>query len=224
VAFNLQPRPNGQLLLGSSRQYGETSREVDDRLLRRMVRRALDFVPELAEVGVIRAWTGFRAATDDHLPLVGPLPGRPRILLAAGHEGHGVTTSLGTARILADTLLGRKPPIPTDPYRPDRLAEARPDLVFVALSFPKGERLIARLRQQLGEVLPATWWIGVGAAFDFVSGAFTRAPRWMQHTGTEWIFRMLEDPKRLVQRYLVHDLPYAGLLFAGALRRRLVGP
>jgi N-acetylglucosaminyldiphosphoundecaprenol N-acetyl-beta-D-mannosaminyltransferase len=97
------------------------------------------------------------------------------------------------------------------------LAEAQPDLVFVALSFPKGERLIRQLR----DVLPRAWWIGVGAAFDFVAGAIERAPAWMQTTGTEWVFRMVQDPKRLVRRYLWHDLPYAGVLFTDAVRRRL---
>jgi N-acetylglucosaminyldiphosphoundecaprenol N-acetyl-beta-D-mannosaminyltransferase len=97
------------------------------------------------------------------------------------------------------------------------LAEAQPDLVFVALSFPKGERLIRQLR----DVLPRAWWIGVGAAFDFVAGAIERAPAWMQTTGTEWVFRMVQDPKRLVRRYLWHDLPYAGVLFGQAVRRRL---
>jgi N-acetylglucosaminyldiphosphoundecaprenol N-acetyl-beta-D-mannosaminyltransferase len=98
-----------------------------------------------------------------------------------------------------------------------KVAEAAPDIVFVALSFPKGERLIQRIR----DARPQAWWIGVGAAFDFVAGAIERAPGWMQHTGTEWIFRMTQDPKRLVRRYLWHDLPYAGLLFGKAVRRRL---
>lgn len=97
------------------------------------------------------------------------------------------------------------------------IAEARPDLVFVALSFPKGERLIADIR----DAAPHAWWIGVGAAFDFVAGAIDRAPPWMQSTGTEWVFRMMQDPKRLVRRYLWHDLPYVGVLFTDALRRRL---
>lgn len=97
------------------------------------------------------------------------------------------------------------------------VAEAAPDIVFVALSFPKGERLI----QQIRGARPQAWWIGVGAAFDFVAGAIERAPSWMQRTGTEWIFRMTQDPKRLVRRYLWHDLPYAGVLFGEAVRRRL---
>ena len=98
-----------------------------------------------------------------------------------------------------------------------KLAEAAPDIVFVALSFPKGERLIRQIR----DARPQAWWIGVGAAFDFVAGAIERAPEWMQRTGTEWIFRMTQDPKRLVRRYLWHDLPYAGVLFGQAVRRRL---
>jgi N-acetylglucosaminyldiphosphoundecaprenol N-acetyl-beta-D-mannosaminyltransferase len=98
-----------------------------------------------------------------------------------------------------------------------KVAEAAPDLVFVALSFPKGERLIRQIR----DACPKAWWIGVGAAFDFVAGAIERAPTWMQRTGTEWIFRMTQDPKRLVRRYLWHDLPYAGVLFGQAVRRRL---
>lgn len=100
------------------------------------------------------------------------------------------------------------------------LVEAtKPDIVFVALSFPKGEKLI----QQIRSAQPSAWWIGVGAAFDFVSGEIARAPEIMKRTGTEWVFRMMQDPKRLVRRYLWHDLPYVGVLFATSLRRRLMG-
>ena len=95
------------------------------------------------------------------------------------------------------------------------VAEAAPDIVFVALSFPKGERLIQRIRH----ARPNAWWIGVGGAFDFVSGDIRRAPELMKRTGTEWVFRMMQDPRRLVRRYLVHDLPYVGVLFASSLWR-----
>ncbi|MCA9712514.1 MAG: WecB/TagA/CpsF family glycosyltransferase [Myxococcales bacterium] len=99
----------------------------------------------------------------------------------------------------------------------ERIEQARPDIVFVALSFPKGERLI----QQIRHAAPSAWWIGVGAAFDFVSGDIKRAPEWMQDTGTEWLYRISQDPKRLARRYLVHDLPFAASLFGRSLRRRL---
>lgn len=96
---------------------------------------------------------------------------------------------------------------------------AAPDIVFVALSFPKGERLI----QDIRAARPQAWWIGVGAAFDFFSGKIARAPEIMKRTGTEWVFRMIQDPKRLVRRYLWHDLPYVGVLFANSLRRGIRG-
>lgn len=98
----------------------------------------------------------------------------------------------------------------------DKIRAAEPDIVFVALSFPKGERLIQRIRS----ARPQAWWIGVGAAFDFVSGDIKRAPEWMQDTGTEWMYRISQDPKRLARRYLVHDLPFAAALFGRSLRRR----
>jgi len=94
--------------------------------------------------------------------------------------------------------------------------ESRADLVFVALSFPKGERLIERLRPEL----PDAWWIGVGISFSFVSGDVRRAPVWMQKSGTEWLFRLSQEPGRLARRYLVEDLPFSGRLFASALRHR----
>lgn len=97
-----------------------------------------------------------------------------------------------------------------------RVAEAEPDIVFVALSFPKGERLI----QQIRAARPNAWWLGVGAAFDFVSGDIHRAPGWMQATGTEWMFRLVQSPKRLTSRYLLHDVPYVLLLLSGSLLRR----
>lgn len=121
VAFNLQPRPNGQLLLGSSRQYGVTDRAVEDSMVRRMVQRGLDFVPGLSRLTALRTWTGFRAATPDHLPLIGPLPDNPRLLLATGHEGLGITTSLATGHLIADHILDRSSPIDPAAYRPERL-------------------------------------------------------------------------------------------------------
>jgi D-hydroxyproline dehydrogenase subunit beta len=118
VAFNVQPRPTGQLLIGSSRQYGEVSPGIDAHILDRMLRRAFAFLPTLRDCNVIRTWTGFRASTPDKLPIIGRLRGH--LYVATGHEGLGVTTSLGTAKILAAQILGRTPPIPIEPYLPER--------------------------------------------------------------------------------------------------------
>lgn len=123
VAFNIQPRKTGQLLVGSSRQFDRESSRVDHHILSRMLARAQEFVPGIGSLSGIRTWTGFRAATPDKLPLIGPLPGHDNLFLATGHEGLGITTSLGTARLLVDQLLQRTPQIPAAPYLPGRVYE-----------------------------------------------------------------------------------------------------
>jgi glycine/D-amino acid oxidase-like deaminating enzyme len=120
VAFNIQPRCTGQLLIGSSRQYGVEDSRVDGGMLSRMLARAQEYMPGLARLSALRAWTGFRAATPDKLPLIGPCPGSDRLYLATGHEGLGITTSLATARLLLDQLLNRPSQIPIEPYLPAR--------------------------------------------------------------------------------------------------------
>ena len=77
-------------------------------------------LPDLAQMSTIRVWTGFRAATPDKLPLIGPWPADATLFLATGHEGLGITTSLASARILVDQMTGRKAAIPVEPYLPSR--------------------------------------------------------------------------------------------------------
>ena len=97
-----------------------------------------------------------------------------------------------------------------------RIVRAQPDLVFVGLGFPKQEKVITRLRAHL----PGAWFIGCGAAVNFVAGDVDRAPLWMQRTGLEWAHRLGVEPRRLAGRYLKHDAPYAVTLLAGAAVRR----
>jgi glycine/D-amino acid oxidase-like deaminating enzyme len=120
VAFNVQPRSTGQVLIGSSRQYDQTHSAIDEPILRRMLQRAIEYMPALAGLSVIRAWTGFRASTEDKLPIVGECPDRPGVYLATGHEGLGITTSLGTAQLLADLVMKRPPAIDAEAYSPSR--------------------------------------------------------------------------------------------------------
>jgi glycine/D-amino acid oxidase-like deaminating enzyme len=120
VAFNVQPRPTGQMLIGSSRQYGDESRGVDSTILAKMLARACEFMPELAGVSSLRTWTGFRAATPDKLPLIGRWPSHKKLYLAAGHEGLGITTSMATGKLLVDESLRRESAIPRGPYAPGR--------------------------------------------------------------------------------------------------------
>ena len=120
VAFNVQPRRTGQVLIGSSRQYGAENNEVDHQILARMVQRASHYMPTLAHTSAIRVWTGSRAATPDKLPLIGPWPEDSTLFLATGHEGLGITTSLATARLLVAQITGRTAEIPVEPYLPAR--------------------------------------------------------------------------------------------------------
>ena len=124
VAFNVQPRRTGQMLIGSSRQFDVEGKEVDVSILRRMLERPAQFLPGANRLSAIRGWTGFRAATPDKLPLIGPWLGRENLFLATGHEGLGITTSLGTAKLLVDQLLRRTSEIPIGPYLPSRVPES----------------------------------------------------------------------------------------------------
>jgi D-hydroxyproline dehydrogenase subunit beta len=124
VAFNVQPRQTGQILIGSSRQYGNESTAVDQPVLSSMLARATLYLPDLASLNVLRVWTGFRAATPDKLPLIGPFPGDATVWLATGHEGLGITTSLATAELLAADFTGAQSAFPSEPYLPARFATA----------------------------------------------------------------------------------------------------
>jgi glycine/D-amino acid oxidase-like deaminating enzyme len=120
VAFNLQPRPTGQILIGSSRQFDTTDPAVEPAMLQRMLRHAASFTPQLAQLNILRTWTGFRAATPDGLPLIGPCAARRGLWLATGHEGLGITTSLATAQLLAAQIQNETTRIPFAPYLPRR--------------------------------------------------------------------------------------------------------
>jgi glycine/D-amino acid oxidase-like deaminating enzyme len=123
VAFNVQPRSTGQLLIGSSRQYGDESSEVNPKIFADMLSRACEYMPGIAQLSGIRAWTGFRAATPDKLPLIGPTDDAT-IFLAAGFEGLGITNAPGAARLLADLMLRRVTEIDATPYLPERIAQS----------------------------------------------------------------------------------------------------
>jgi N-acetylglucosaminyldiphosphoundecaprenol N-acetyl-beta-D-mannosaminyltransferase len=96
----------------------------------------------------------------------------------------------------------------------ERITRAAPDLVLVALGAPKQEVFIFEQRERLGSAV----CIGVGASLDFVAGTRRRAPRWVSRIGLEWLYRLLQEPRRLARRYLLRDP-----LFAWILTRQLLG-
>ena len=123
----------------------------------------------------------------------------------------------GVASTLADKMLARFPSLKivgthTPPFRDltededravvEAINTASPDIVWVGLSTPKQERWMA---VHLGRI-EAPVMIGVGAAFDFLSGRKRQAPRWMQRAGLEWLFRLASEPRRLWPRYRRYPL------------------
>ena len=124
VAFNVQPRRTGQLLIGSSRELVGFDLHVNRELLGAMLRRATEFLPALRRVRALRSWVGFRPATADKLPLIGMWPGIDGVWVAAGHEGLGITMATGTADLIVAGILGTPPPIDAAPFRPDRAMPA----------------------------------------------------------------------------------------------------
>ena len=87
----------------------------------------------------------------------------------------------------------------------EELAAIEPDLVFVCLGSPKQDVWVSRWRGKL----PPAVYIGAGAAVDFVAGTKRRAPVLMQRLGLEWLFRLLQEPRRLAHRYLVRGPAFA---------------
>ena len=98
-----------------------------------------------------------------------------------------------------------------------QVVEATPDIVFVALGFPKQDLLIRSLRRSL----PRTSFLGVGISLSYATGDVARAPDWICNLGLEWAYRLAHEPTRqLARRYLVDGLPFGVRLTASAVRRR----
>ena len=173
-------------------------------------------------------------ATPDGMPMVwmGKLQGHHSIRRVYGPDlmlnlcEHSVPEGLshflyggvpGVAEELKEKLEGRFPGLKivgtcTPPFRPlddaelhdlqERVRVACPDFFWVGLSTPKQERFMA----QHVSILPeAKIFIGIGAAFDLLTGRIRQAPRWMQRVGLEWLFRLTQEPRRLAKRYLVNN-------------------
>jgi N-acetylglucosaminyldiphosphoundecaprenol N-acetyl-beta-D-mannosaminyltransferase len=96
----------------------------------------------------------------------------------------------------------------------NQILQAQPDILFVAFGCPKQEKWINMHFRSLG--VPVS--VGVGGTIDFLAGKLARAPRWMQRTGTEWIFRLAQEPRRLFSRYAT-DLSFFARGIAGQLWR-----
>ncbi|MSR52399.1 MAG: glycosyltransferase [Gemmataceae bacterium] len=103
----------------------------------------------------------------------------------------------------------------TDQRRGNRIRAAKPQILFVAFGQPKGEYWIARNLEALGVPM----CVPVGASLDFVAGRVKRLPKGRQRTGSEWLYRLAQEPRRLAKRYLDNVLFLVKALFAARFRR-----
>jgi N-acetylglucosaminyldiphosphoundecaprenol N-acetyl-beta-D-mannosaminyltransferase len=112
------------------------------------------------------------------------------------------------------------------PFRPlteaeeDEIARqinaARPDVLWVGIGVPKQEKWMARMRERLDVPVMC----GVGAAFDFLAGRISQAPEWMQSRGLEWSYRIAQEPRRLLPRYVLHNPRFLAAVTRQIVRER----
>lgn len=98
----------------------------------------------------------------------------------------------------------------------EKIASSGTDVLFVGMPTPVKERFIVEHAAPAG--VPAC--IGVGGSFDILAGDLVRAPRWVQRSGLEWLFRLAQEPRRLFARYAVTNSRFCALVVRTALRQR----
>jgi sarcosine oxidase subunit beta len=123
VALVFEPTASQNILIGSSRQFVGMDTGVDQQVIRLIARRAIRFFPALATVPLMRAYTGLRPWTPDHLPIVSAVDEVPGLFIASGHEGDGISLAAVTGKLVTEMVRGESPCIPVEPLRYDRFGE-----------------------------------------------------------------------------------------------------
>ena len=117
----LVPRADGRVLVGSTEEPEAGFEKANTpEGVHGLVDFARRLVPRLADAEVEKTWAGLRPGSPDGLPFIGPVPGHPNVLVAAGHFRAGVQLSIGTAEIVRDLVTGQPPGIPIEAFRLDR--------------------------------------------------------------------------------------------------------
>ena len=113
----------GTVLIGASRERVGFRPGMPLLVVRRLAAQAVRLFPVLADVALLRTYSGLRPYCPDHLPVLGPDPRAPGLFHACGHEGAGVGLATGTGRLLAQALTGEPADLDLTPFRPERFAE-----------------------------------------------------------------------------------------------------
>src|SRR5699024_1082060 len=120
VALVLEPTESQNFLLGSSRQYVGYNGQVDINVVKTLAKRAKRFLPKMGDFNMIRAYTGFRPWTADHLPIVSRVDEVPGFFIAAGHEGDGISLATVTGKLIEQLVRDEETIIPVKKLRYDR--------------------------------------------------------------------------------------------------------
>jgi N-acetylglucosaminyldiphosphoundecaprenol N-acetyl-beta-D-mannosaminyltransferase len=208
----IQTRQPSYVVLAPAHAIMAARRDPD---LRRIANRSGLTVPDgMAVVWLLRLWGHGRVGRVYGPDLMLALCSRSP---ASGYRHYFYGAAPGVAAELARRLQVRfhglivagthSPPfspavLPASPEEVQRIQAASPDIVWVGLGSPKQERWMAEYRPHLD----APVLIGVGAAFDFLSGRKPQAPRWVRAIGLEWLFRLATEPRRLAGRYAEYPL------------------
>ena len=91
----------------------------------------------------------------------------------------------------------------------NKIRQSEAKLLFVAITSPRKENFINQWKEDLG----VDFVMGVGGSFDVVAGKVTRAPAWMQNAGLEWLYRVIQEPRRMWKRYLIANSKFIWLIF-----------
>jgi D-hydroxyproline dehydrogenase subunit beta len=123
VSTVIEATRSGTVLIGSTRERVGFDLTVSLRALATIAAGALKLFPTLRDVRIIRSYVGFRPYCPDHLPVIGPDPRAPGLWQASGHEGAGIGLSVGTAKLISQTIAGARCDLDLSAFRPDRFAE-----------------------------------------------------------------------------------------------------
>ena len=120
VATVLECTRRGNVLIGASREFRETSAEPDPAVDAELARQALRLAPGLAGLKILRSYAGIRPTLPDGMPAIGACGSVDGLFAAAGHEGAGIGLAPATAELIAAAITGADPPVPPEPFDPGR--------------------------------------------------------------------------------------------------------
>ncbi len=123
--ISIEQTENGNLLLGSTREFAGFDKRNTPAGLKSIARRTSRILPRLKQLNVIRAFAGLRPYTADGLPILGQVPGIAGLIIASGHEGDGIALSPVTGQLIAQLIVDGRTDIPLEPFRPDRFADSK---------------------------------------------------------------------------------------------------